>query len=72
MLQAMQLQRVEHDLATEQQWKTQTSGFSLKVSALGEVTWQMDFLKTVTSESPIHMIFLPDDPDTISVKWWGL
>ena len=71
MLQAMQLQRVERDLATEQQWKTQVSGFSLKVSALGEVTWQMDFLKTVTSESPTHMILLLDEPDT-SVKWWGL
>ena len=67
MLQSLGSPRVGHDLATEQQWHAQAGGCSLKVSGLGEVTWQMDFLKTVTTESPIQM-FLPGDPETMAVE----
>ena len=70
MLQSLGSQRVGHDLVTEQQWHAQAGGCSLKVSGLGEVTWQMDFLKTVTTESPIQT-FLPGDPETMAVEGEG-
>ena len=67
MLQSLGSQRDGHNLATELQWHTQAGGCSLKMSALGEVTWQMDFLKTVTTESPIQT-FLLGDPETTAVE----